>query len=346
MDNHTAALLSLCRICGNSVKSSKNKEHIKLCNKYSADILTVFGIDLSRDSSCSHPQHFCVYCYRRMINTKRRNNSTSYIVNDISHVEQIWKPHVDNCPVCSQAQEAAKGCLTFRKRKCDAIRFERIPLQYNSEMNDIFFSDVHSTLPIESRDLRNFDIAYFDTPVVDTFICKLCSNIFDICSVKTACDHYFCSTCLSLVFKKAHKNNVDCPICFRNVDYQDIKKVDDRFKVQLLALRVRCVKCKHIQRLSNVHEHKCRAVENESTHDMDITFRFINTKTPSTRDSVKPVGSSRPTSINSCLKRSTKSPLSNIEEKLHTQLTRRKLQFSTDKATIKCTTGGQVRLFY
>ena len=43
------------------------------------------------------------------------------------------------------------------------------------------------------------------------------------------------------------------------------------------------------------------------------------------------------------LSRSMTSPLSKAEEKVHTSLTKRKLNFSTDKKSLVCKTGGQVR---
>lgn len=47
-------------------------------------------------------------------------------------------------------------------------------------------------------------------------------------------------------------------------------------------------------------------------------------------------------SIQDSLNRSMKSPLDKVEERLHTKLTKRKLNFSQDKTTIQCKTGGPV----
>ena len=88
----------------------------------------------------------------------------------------------------------------FGVHKRDRIRLERVPLLYKLQSSDICYLVSESSLRPSSRDISDFDIVYFDTPVVDTFICKLCSNIFE-CSVKTECDHYFSFTCPCSVFK-------------------------------------------------------------------------------------------------------------------------------------------------
>ena len=122
------------------------------------------------------PRQVCTYCYRR------RKDNTSYIVNDTSYIEHIWEPRTDNCLICIHASRLGKE---FGVRKRDPIRLERVSLLYNLQSSDILYSVSESSLRRSSRDISIFDIVFFDTPVVDTFICKLYSNIFEICSVKT-----------------------------------------------------------------------------------------------------------------------------------------------------------------
>ena len=137
METHISVLERLCRVCGNQLKALRGKRPAKRCTSHALDIRDVYGIDISRDSSGIHPDKFCTYCYRRILHTKRRKDSTSYIVNDASHIEQLWEPHTDTCLICIHASGLGKG---FGVRKRDPIRFERVPLLYNPQSSDLFYS--------------------------------------------------------------------------------------------------------------------------------------------------------------------------------------------------------------
>lgn len=102
MDLHISALQSLCRLCGNRAKKKYDKRPAKLCNNYTQDILTIYGVDIRKDQSDIHPS-----CYRRIINTKRTENDESYVVISTDHIDCMWIVSVsiiDNCArtsICS-----------------------------------------------------------------------------------------------------------------------------------------------------------------------------------------------------------------------------------------------------
>ena len=67
----------------------------------------------------------------------------------------------------------------------------------------------------------------------------------------TKCGHYFCSVCLSGIFKNLSSNTVQCPTCECIVHLDDVQPIQNKFKEQLLDLNVRDVSCvtlvKHIK---------------------------------------------------------------------------------------------------
>ena len=187
--------------------------------------------------------------------------------------------------------------------------------------------DISNISPAHSFSISNMTEAH-----TSTYRCDICMSVFNTAAVKTKCYHYFCSPCLSKVFTSALKNTIPCPTCTFPVDYADLEPVDDRFKIQILSLMLECTRCKAVSTLMSAHSHICTIdkVSAPMTRCTPSTMVKSPLQSPETRLTAK-----------SSLSRSIRSPLNNVEEKLHTHLTRRKLSYSS--ATIYCKTRGQVK---
>ena len=338
MDVHKVGLNKLCRLCGNQAQAARQKRPAKLCATYAKDISDVYGVDINHDSAETHPRKLCSLCYYQIINTKRNRDSDSYVVIDITHIESMWVPHSHQCIVCKHIAELSKGS---RAKRNDPPQSERVPLLFEINSSNIFLPSEQTNGQTNIMETSRFDIVNMTPLVENTFICSLCKHIFDTNSVKTNCGHYFCAKCLSDVFTMHKKNTVICPSCPAAVKYQDVQQVDDRFKLQIVSLLVRCRRCDQTTKFACIRDHLC------SDKDNNIITPSAVTPVPPPACSVTtpvPKYTRQICTIKSCIKRSAKSPLSKEEEQLHTHLTRRKLHFSADKATIKCKTGGQVNI--
>ena len=143
----------------------------------------------------------------------------------------------------------------------------------------------------------------------------------------------------------------------------DVKSADDRFTDQVKTLYVKCLQCSNKGPLSTLAAHSCEFDNSinsfepgSSSESSDIVYstptHIENNHRMEIETQTSPIlqVASTPTSSKSCnehhsiletLHRSISSPLSKDEEKVHTHLTKRKLNFASDKATIRCKTRGQ-----
>ena len=75
--------------------------------------------------------------------------------------------------------------------------------------------------------------------------------------MKTPCDHYFCSECLSSIFKQKVQNEIDCPVCTEPLDVKFVTGTDKRFSAQIMALTVHCEKCQAEGLYKDMGSHRC-----------------------------------------------------------------------------------------
>jgi hypothetical protein len=80
---------------------------------------------------------------------------------------------------------------------------------------------------------ENFEVPYFYETTKLNFVCPLCWNMFGTKNVRNKCDHYLCSSYLSSVIQKTHKNYIECPVCKIEVRFNGVTPADDRFQIQV-----------------------------------------------------------------------------------------------------------------
>lgn len=136
----------------------------------------------------------------------------------------------------------------------DKPRLERVPLAFDPKDKGIFRkSDI---VQDDKGHVRKYEIKNMSLTIVKTYICELCSCIIDTNSLRTDCGHYFCSPCLSTHCKQLKRNEVECSVCRKLVHFNNVHKVDDRFKTQILALSVECPRCE-VLTLVCAYDHAC-----------------------------------------------------------------------------------------
>jgi len=123
---HDSCILKLCRMCGNreKVRSDKRdkRSSVYRCAKFSDEILTVFGINVSSDEEGKHPSLLCTRCYRTIINSRKLQGGTpqSRFVSqerkaEVALIDSKWSvwscgaSSVSSCFSCSSFSKQRKG---------------------------------------------------------------------------------------------------------------------------------------------------------------------------------------------------------------------------------------------
>ena len=336
---HRSALDMLCRICGNIARVGNPKRQHVLCVNYVADIKLLYKIDINHDNKDLHPSIMCQSCYRVILNTRRVQNG--YVVAELHDSQRLCRLHAPNCTLCDHYSDLQR--LVFIRKT--SVTYRTVILLFDPQSKNIF-----SEFGIPCCDSTNVahscSISHLSATQCSTFQCQICTHIFNTAAVKTKCEHYFCAFCLSNTFTTEKKNDVDCPTCDENVNYNEVVSVDDRFRIQVLGLMVKCEQCNVSFHMEGAHRHKCViAGQHGVIRETPKQCEYEVTKTPIVNKSNKKTPESCKT-LRSCLSRSLHSPLSKAEERVHTHLIRRKLKYSGAESTIHCKTGGQVGLTF
>ena len=366
LDFHKKCLENLCRICSKRVQTCdqiNRKATPRLCVNSRDKIYVYYGIDISSDEQDIHPAKICNQCFYRMKNVdvlakSNKMDSAKYLgeKEKAGTVSRLWKPHKRiDCNVCNlYSSQMRKG----RTRKVSTKGRPKKKTATSKSDGNIF----DHLFP--SSDMSNkyeTDSAKIPTELLKTYVCQICQGIYSIKAVKTTCDHYFCADCLSNYFKHSETDEVACPICSNPVTVGEVKPVEERFQTQLLALDVKCKKCSHVCTLQTLTSHSCDSDVNTNDDQFAsisepaeifqpmhstpknklIPCSTIEVQTSPTLFSDESLKVPTVPSMEKSLSRSLSSPLTKNEERLHTHLTKRKLNFSKTKSIIKCKTGGQ-----
>jgi hypothetical protein len=333
---HERSLQNLCRICAYNNNPRKSSGKPKLCTLYESAILQLFNIDIRQDVKGIHPEYMCMSCYNRIVLAKYKSKDNEcYIVANTFDINDLWVSHNDSCKVCQHYQDIQKGCVYKPRRKPVC---QKVHIEFDSTQTNIFHTDVPCCDVDKMSDAHTYQMVRLTESQTLMYVCELCSNIFNTSAVKTPCEHYFCSFCLSKKFKEAMKNSIPCPSCTTKVEFQNVKSVDNRFKLQILSLRVKCHTCGEEMSVSSAHSHVCIMEHTPCPSTPPISVNDDN------RDKDIHTSPASTLTARSCLSRSVNSPLSKMEERLYTHLTRRKLAYS-QQTHIACKTRGQVCIY-
>lgn len=387
IEHHQQCLSNMCRICGaraltfNQLRKNFRK---RFCENVKDEIYMFYGIDVSSDTE-NHPKVMCLACYNRvkkanvLVDDSRLDKKEFLGEKEkASIVSALWQPHKRvNCQVCETYNSQAKQGRHKHVKRCGKPKC--VTSTHKETDTENIFSHLFDTVS-KSPEKSMLEIDNMLPGQKETFICQLCQCIFSMRTVRSKCDHYFCSECLSNLFLFRKTGTVDCPICHKAIRRDEIKVADERFKQQLSNIEVVCKKCKYTGPMYTIIFHNCgistadgEALRVETESETNDVMESITDTTISNSESLLPLESTPVPSINfrsgtiqerrkeietqtspilntspiqnrslqSTLKRAMSSPLSREEEKVHTHLTKRKLIFAKEKGTISYETGGQ-----
>lgn len=335
--HHCSAIDNLCRICGNRSNGRYVKGKAKACVQYKDAIKSLYGVDIATDIPNIHPTQMCSTCYRRIINAKRNTDGKNYAVSDIGNINQKWQAHKDlDCFACVSYETSKKGHSVKKDSKLPIPSYQLFELTFDPLSNNIF-----SKFNIPSVNTSNFSIHGLNATQIATYTCSECKHIFDPCSVKTPCEHYFCALCLSSIYKTEKRNTIHCPICKQNVGFHDIKSVDERFQLQIMSLSVICQKCKEITTMECAKRHTCTINPHTPVNTTSLLASPIDIQHLSPIHSSIDNTAKDTYSIEKYTSRSLSSPLSKKEHIIGTSIVRRQLYQAADKSTVEYKTGGQ-----
>ena len=361
LEFHKQSLSQLCRICTNMIcKTPKQKaaRPTKKVENYKERIEKCFALDLSQDGSDTHSENICDSCYRFMLNAQRRSGSVYDKSMKMSETNMsVWVTHkrhssVESCLVCQKVAEKSKG---GRPNKVKKGRPNIIPkyLPFNRDKADIFDHFFDTIIFIENKGY----IAAEKNPTVSrNLTCSLCNYIYSTHCFKTNCqpfEHYFCSLCLTKAYKVALTSHIDCPVCQTAIEYSTVSRGDTKFISQLTTSEVKCEQCGKTAPFDKINDHICQM----ETHSVDENETRNETRIDAEGSPVSPPVickhsidvQTTPTiqqpTVKHILDCPDTDPLSNIEEKVHTKLVRRKLNMTNSEGVIICKTRGQVGYF-
>ena len=378
LEYHQSCLKNSCRICGNRAQTfaeiaEGKKPHF--CDQHKDKIYFFYGIDVIYDSNL-HPKVMCSACMNRLKNAKVLSVDTKidkecYLGENekVQIVSELWKPHSRiNCKLCMKHDRENKG---GRPKKASKRR-GRPKMQQKTDIisSNLFSHFFYQEGNDDSENYENVEIHNVSEGQKQTYICTICQHIFLFASVKTRCDHYFSACCLDQYFRHKSSTTVTCPVCPKAISINDIKAADERFQQQLLTLDVKCSKSSYTGLLSNFTMHNCNITTvtplksgtddnplsstpldqrlscNRTTESERNTFIEIDIQTSPTLLDNSGLQGNTSSTLDETLQRSLKSPLSIDEERVHTHLTKRKLNFSKDTDIITCKTRGQPLLLH
>lgn len=195
-----------------------------------------------------HPQKLCNLCYVTVKNAHASKMDVNLfkqkhpnMKEQVDSISRMWQTHKrKNCIVyntfTNQMHPGRRKSLCKRGRPvtekcCD----ERLSTEGN--LFATIFHDTHEKINFSEVEVCNLNESH-----LNTFICHNCKSLLSVVSIKTACSHYFCSACMPDSFKNEKNTTIKCLFlaCIRDIDLNDVKAVDDRFKQQILNLDVKC----------------------------------------------------------------------------------------------------------
>ena len=226
LEFHMRTLDSLCRTCGNralTFKQKMNKSHrIRYVYKYTKLIADYFGVDPSADCVTVHPDKICSSCYNGMMTYKRSPKAVVHQVNRATALELVgvWTGYkhsnsVDSCAPCLKFIGQMKG---GRPKAVSAPK--RLP--FDITMDDIF-NHLYSNVPI--IDTNSFYLPSRTEAQKQNDTCQVCKSVFPLRTVYfPACEHMFCSKCVSTLFKVKLTSEIPCPTCPTMTPFSQICK--------------------------------------------------------------------------------------------------------------------------
>ena len=260
LEFHMRTLDNLCRTCGNralTFKQKMNKSHrIRYVYKYTKLIADYFGIDPSADCVTVHPDKICSSCYNGMMTYKRSPKAVVHQVNRATAVELegVWTGYkhsnsVDSCAPCLKFIGQMKG----GRPKAVSVP-KRLP--FDITMDDIF-NHLYSNEPIIDTNSFYFPSRTEAQKQNDT--CQVCKSVFPLRTVYfPACEHMFCSKCVSTLFKVKLTSEIPCPTCRTITPFSQICKPNLQITTRLRDLVVACSNCNKSASLEGMVLHICQ----------------------------------------------------------------------------------------
>ena len=116
---HYERLNSLCRICGERSKRSRDSMPAKQCKNYGQELARCYGLHISDETNGTlYSSTFCLKCYVRLAKLRNSAQPSEGILKtakyQIENAKSVWTPfdstvEVADCVVCSKFE----GCLLY-----------------------------------------------------------------------------------------------------------------------------------------------------------------------------------------------------------------------------------------
>ena len=137
----------------------------------------------------------------------------------------------------------------------------RMPLPlWNSpstcEMRIFFFINLNNNLPV--IDINKFILSGRSDAQYQNDICQICKCVLPLHLVYLPkCQHMFCSSCMSTLFKMKLSSSVPCPTCRSDTSFHDLCQPNLQIIPRVRDMEVTCNQCRKNDSLENMSTHNC-----------------------------------------------------------------------------------------
>ena len=208
--------------------SGKKRKCVYVCADHKMDLMCGFGIDVEKDSSTTHPSHFCQSC-KAAINNKKRRGVT------LQSPPVTWQPHSETCETCKRAETVRAGGRPVKDTGRPAAHSRRSLISHVSKVS----------LPSYQSPCSEHSPQSVNTPAMygvglQDLTCSICLGVVDQPVELTLCSSLVCAPCLT-TWLFGCGESLPCPCCHRNLsDLDDIRRVSDVVKQLMEGLLVSC----------------------------------------------------------------------------------------------------------
>ncbi|XP_071944865.1 uncharacterized protein [Antedon mediterranea] len=243
MDDHLKILDSLCRICGQRLKSYNDYKRGNIPKRKEVtmhtDLIAQLGFDPNTDEAAVHPRYLCHLCYTALKSPRSNPNPV------------VWKPHtrLGPCTTCQRHTIQSKGGRP-RKRKCGlgAETYNQNKITKNNIVDHFSSIMCQQLIKIPS----SFSLVTIGS--LDAFTCCFCQSVC-ISPVALPCNHVSCKACIQSCFVDVDKTV--CPKCNFDVHFSSVTSVPALFIECYLSCKVVCKSCRCVIQCRECNVHVC-----------------------------------------------------------------------------------------
>ncbi|KAL9976704.1 hypothetical protein ACROYT_G014031 [Oculina patagonica] len=340
LQDHRNNLKRLCRVCGGKFKKSKEKYECSYsCIEHKEALAEKYQLNIEKDDRDIHPSHFCNACYVSLARTSAERGPI------------FWEIHTESCKTCfAITEKQSKGGRPRKPKKGRKPTSDKLKSPASHDSSEGLQSKIKDiTQTLESHRTRDFDEKFTFTETLNTdFNCPICKDILDR-PLETACEHYFCASCLLEAFENDSSNEA-CPVCKFPLSAPQVKPATRMILRLIGEIKVGCKRCKTQLNYEDTAHHVCPPAPHLLPPPAETAQRPLPAAPAVARAipglAIEPVATD-PVTLQDALEELRQGKVSPQVEKLGTMFVKSKLKASSDgKSALLKTQGKPIQIVH